>query len=370
MELPCALPNLSVLPCALPDLSQRQPKRPLKRRAPGSEPSSHTVLPSVPSALPDLSALHAAVSSSSMPSALPDLCALGAVGTCSSGDLPGEVVFGGDFSGMEVAFEAAVDVAERAGASFRVSHAWSSDTDAACQKFLKSNRPGHLLPSVSDPVPPGLPAINMYVAGFPCQPWSGDGKQMGLSDDRGKLVWPMLDRLESMSESLLCFLLENTSNLATSRKHRSDLDTLFGEEARGSASTPSHEHPVPLSAFLPASPVLSPEEKERRVAELSKTGQRNLQLACADIRRSGFDPSQVLCCIDVDSGRTNAKLWKMGQARTLTRSRGGCGGPWLSSHYRRTTLREMAAFQGLDLTAYDLSGLTSRQVGQMLPGVI
>ena len=449
MSLPCDLPELPLLASPTEQQQQQQHqfkptrKRPLPRSSqvsgkscsglpsvlhPSHRDSSAACFDGCPAGGGEDQEQVSGKSCSGLPSALPLLgtshgrevsCNVGSQDTMLGPGLavcgnsaqrpkPFDIVFGGDFSGVEIAFEAAVDVAELSCGNLRAIHAWSGDVDKGCQKFLKSNRPGHLLQSVSEPLPPALPAINMYAAGFPCQPWSMEGKQLGLRDERGRLVWPMLDRLESVSGSLMCFLLENCSNLVTSAKHKHDFDTILDElrrrlpgfniftkvlDALGwglpqsrkrvyivglrvdkQVSTwvwprPTHEDPVPLSAFLAAPPVLSEEEKKRRVGELTKTGQRNVEIACKDIKKLGFDPAQVLCCIDVDSGRTTGKLWKMTQARTLTRARGGCGGPWLSTHWRRTSVQEMASFQGLNLDTYDLTGLTNRQVGQMLPGV-
>ena len=318
-----------------------------------------------------------------------------------------EIIFGGDFSGMEIAFEAAEDlIASGVQPGIRLKHAWSSDIDSACQRFLKQNRPGHVLPSVKAPLPYDVPAVNFYFAGFPCQPYSREGKGLGLQDANGKLFWDMLRRLETIKGSLSFFVLENTSNLATSARHKADFHLILEElkallggftiewrvlDARDFGLVQTRKRlyivgiksclqvtdfrwpqPQPvgnrsaLASVLEPPPVLSCCEQERRAQQmLSKTGLRNLRIALADIIKHGHDPMVLPFAIDVDTGRVSSKLWKQNEARALTRSRGGSGGPWLSSHWRRMSLDELAALQGLSLQRYNLTGVSQRQLGQM-----
>ncbi|CAJ1442071.1 unnamed protein product, partial [Effrenium voratum] len=95
-----------------------------------------------------------------LPAGLPAVSVLGLPGP------PSTIVMAGDFSGLEVALEAAVNVATSCG--LRVEHAWSSDTNSACRSFLRANRPGRILKSVTDPVSNLAELrVSMYVAGFP-----------------------------------------------------------------------------------------------------------------------------------------------------------------------------------------------------------
>ena len=53
--------------------------------------------------------------------------------------------------------------------------------------------------------------IDLVLAGFPCQSWSGHGKLQGIEDARGKLVYPMLKILRKVQRLNpdVKFLLEN-----------------------------------------------------------------------------------------------------------------------------------------------------------------
>ena len=113
---------------------------------------------------------------------------------------------------------------------------------------------------------------------------------------------------------------------------------------------------------------MSPTQQERSELEnkLAPGRLKALRAAMADIRKRGLDPYSENFVIDIDSGRfENSKTWKQGLSKTLTRSRGGSGGPWLSKRARRTSLQELARFQGLNLEAWKLDGISDCQVGKM-----
>merc|ERR1719264_2512066 len=57
------------------------------------------------------------------------------------------------------------------------------------------------------------PAADLYVAGFPCQPFSTAGLQQGFSDvrGRGEIFWHVRDYLEQKKPRM--FMLENVSGL-------------------------------------------------------------------------------------------------------------------------------------------------------------
>jgi len=53
--------------------------------------------------------------------------------------------------------------------------------------------------------------IDVYVAGFPCQPFSSAGVQKGFDDKRGKVFFHIADMLKELQPTV--FLLENVSGL-------------------------------------------------------------------------------------------------------------------------------------------------------------
>lgn len=248
----------------------------------------------------------------------------------------------------------------------------------------------------------------MYTAGWPCQPFSREGRGEGLKDARGKLFFPMVARLQQHKETLKCVILENTASLATDKRHEEDFQTVlqflrssvpgmqwdwkvvssldFGvpqarqrlyvvgwkaSEAVLPFSWPARTHAtaVPLEAILEPPQPLSQRERVKRVKSLSKTGRRNWTVAKKAIRKDGGDPHVHLYAVDVDSGR-QCKLHSYNCARTLTKARGGSGGPWLSNRLRRVTLAEMSRLQGVRISDFNLQGQSNASVGRMRLGFL
>ena len=100
-------------------------------------------------------------------------------------------------------------------------HVWSSDIDKYVIQSIKANyKPEILFGDPNGPYPDGditkrdntiLPDIDLYVAGFPCQPFSLAGRHKGFKDKRGNVFWECLDVIKLKKPKY--FILENVKGI-------------------------------------------------------------------------------------------------------------------------------------------------------------
>lgn len=122
---------------------------------------------------------------------------------------------GTDCSGIE----APIQALEQLGIPF--VHQWSSDIDKYCIQSIKANyKPKILFGDPEGPYTDGdirnrdhstLPNIDLYVCGFPCQPFSNAGKREGLQDKRGNVFWSCIEVIRIKKPTY--FILENVRGL-------------------------------------------------------------------------------------------------------------------------------------------------------------
>lgn len=95
---------------------------------------------------------------------------------------------------------------------------FSSEWDKHAQKMYEKNYGERPVGDINDVNPKDIPDHDFLLAGFPCQPFSIAGKQLGFADTRGTLFFNIEKILEEKKP--YGFLLENVSRLVTHDKGR------------------------------------------------------------------------------------------------------------------------------------------------------
>jgi DNA (cytosine-5)-methyltransferase 1 len=127
---------------------------------------------------------------------------------------------GTDCSGIE----APIQALQQMNISFR--HVFSSEIDKYCIESIKANYNPEIIFGDKDGLFPegditkrdinDVPDIDLYVCGFPCQPFSMAGQRKGLKDKRGNVFFSCLEVIEIKQPKY--FVLENVKNLISHDK--------------------------------------------------------------------------------------------------------------------------------------------------------
>jgi len=122
---------------------------------------------------------------------------------------------GTDCSGIE----APIQALQQLGLPF--THVFSADIDKYCLQSIKANYSPQIIFGDSEgPYPEGditkrkisdVPDIDVYVCGFPCQPFSTAGNRKGFDDQRGNVFFSCLKVIKQKKPKL--FILENVRGL-------------------------------------------------------------------------------------------------------------------------------------------------------------
>lgn len=99
---------------------------------------------------------------------------------------------------------------EASGANVQL--VYSNEIDNSCEKTYERNF-GHKFDSkdIFAIDPKRIPNFDMLCAGFPCQPFSAAGKELGFADSRGTVFFKLLEIIKAKKPGII--FLENVTNL-------------------------------------------------------------------------------------------------------------------------------------------------------------
>ena len=315
------------------------------------------------------------------------------------GKRPDCVKVGTDCSGLEAPFIALRNM------SVPYEHVFSCDNDANVQKTILANHtPSRLYSDIKfRDVKTDCPYVDVYVAGFPCQPFSVAGKQQGFNDSKGRgNIFHNVREYISVHHPKV-FILENVKGLVKMENGRNlkkilkllrQVTTLDGSSAYEvhHKVLDTKEHGVPHSrprwycvgirkdvarqSFVFPEPVSCPtidafldndsnRSDVRNIPTANKTMLRNIKSAHDRILKSGgsLEDPHVLDC---DAGVNNVTCTH-NFSPCITRSRNK--GHWLLHKNRRMNIKEMMRLQGINPTKFvvDVSECTlGQQIGNAM----
>ena len=129
---------------------------------------------------------------------------------------------GTDCSGIEAPIEALKQL------KIPFNHIFSSEIDKYCIQSIKANyNPKIIFGDKDGSYPEGditkrnitdIPDIDIYVCGFPCQPFSIAGERRGFKDKRGNIFFSCLDVIKVKKPKI--FILENVKGILWHDKKR------------------------------------------------------------------------------------------------------------------------------------------------------
>jgi len=282
--------------------------------------------------------------------------------------------------------------------NIKVDHLFSCDISAAAKKTIEANYPPKIFYDnlmERDNSCASVPKVDVYVAGFPCQPFSAAGKQQGFSDEagRGTIFFGVREYIKKKQPKV--FILENVSGLLRLKGGEYFRDIMKSLEAlktyniywqmlntkehgvaqnrkrvylvgidkkvdKGTFTFPEPLPPTSLSELL--DPKKGKVDWSMLPPKSSGTAHRNTILALKKLFAAGRDPFNEPWVVDVDSSTDRMKfMYDISPCLTCSRA----AGHWITNRGRRMNVREQSRCQAVKYEEMTVA-VTERQLGFQL----
>ena len=274
---------------------------------------------------------------------------------------------GTDFSGLETPSLAAA----RCGIKMKL--VFATEKEPKLLEFIKAKyNPNVTYDDIDRRALSDVPAVDLYIAGASCQPWSNAGSGHGLSDasGRGKHLRKAVNYI--VKHRPHAFILENVGALVSS-PHRKEFEFVLNKLTKNGFTVnhclmSTHEHgvpqhrpriyicgfdgepkhpfnfPDPLKHCLLMEDILDDKPSTLIGPASSSTAQKNIDWVKAAVQREGINLDKSWVIVDIDASR-RFKQFMINKSPCITKSRGRSG-YYILNKERRMSLHEIARLQG------------------------
>ena len=332
---------------------------------------------------------------------------------------------GTDCSGIDVCVAMLQDLIVERGVQHRyeVEHVFSSEVDPAARAIIEHNfGPRHLFADLTKralyPAPGGdarsaaaslrpaaseLSDLDIYVAGFPCQPWSTAGKQQGFKDKKGRgLIWThilqflvvakpkcailenvvgitqgrhklsfarMLSMIEDMDAFDVQYKVLNTRDFGVAQNRERVFVILLRKDCLRHTSRWPEKTAASLSPSLDAFLDAASAPVDLTALPKAAGARRKCVAALSEMLGKGLDPRRTPAACSINNRRAATML---NCSPCLTAARASEGGHWLLHRARFMTDDELFRLQGLTPIRWQLppSGATKKDMRACLGNAI
>lgn len=276
-----------------------------------------------------------------------------------------------------------------------VDTAFTCDLSTASQDFGEMNWPEvrcKFKDVQSDDFQSGAPPVTVLTAGFPCQPFSLQGKGHGIADARATVIHAILSYIQRAGPRIV--VLENVAGLAY--KHpavllyvlknlklmKNDKGKLLFTHVEWKMVNSLHIGAVPQNrpriyiiaikskhgppcwpSTVPTPSLKTILGKRADMLPTAPVACKKVKMVYNELAENGLSPERVPVVIDCNAHKLR---WLLHHTPCLTATRGASGGFFVTLVGRMLNMDELFRLQGFEPTNIITTGLSPAKVGHLI----